>query len=94
MHCLHSYFTRERVEEPICVYSDGHVMTRFQPMRLQHFWRWGSNSYRMSTGTLPNVESTCVSDKQVSYYVRYLHLRLYESVCHSWSTIDAYRVPM
>ena len=31
-----------RVEKAICVYSAGHV-TRFQPMRLQHFWWWDNN---------------------------------------------------
>jgi len=26
----------------ICIYSAGHV-TRFQPMRFQHFWWWDNN---------------------------------------------------
>jgi len=42
MHWLHSYCTCGWIEASECVYSTGHV-TRFQPMRLHHFWWWDNS---------------------------------------------------
>jgi len=41
---IFAFCARGRVEKAICVYSASHV-TRFQPMRLQHFWWWDNNTF-------------------------------------------------